>query len=341
MKNGKTGKTGKTGITGRTGEPEKTAQGYGGLLPAALAACLLQGAVFPLPAAAQPAFEQQRTARTQSGEPKKPVRENPEKTLLRDFGLLPETPPDLAPVRVEYDGAPVPVVLGVGAERRLDFGQAFRVGLDPAAAGFFDLEIYGPRLLIRAHRPVATRARVQLASGEVVPLDIRAVAGAGPAGPLEIAVAPARPAGGPGETPAVPASALPVAAPAPGYIDLVRHAAQRLYAPERLWTDAPGIARVPVPDEPLRLVRGVQVDAVPVAGWSAAGLAVTAVRIDNREPGTVRLDPRQVVGRWRAAAFHHGRLAPGAATVLYLVSDRPFGAALGIHRDPPGREGED
>lgn len=325
-------------------EPEKTAQGYGGLWPAALAACLLQGAALPLPTAAQPAFEQERTDRmnrTQSGEPKKPAQENAENTLLRDFGLLPEAPPDLAPVRLEYDGAPVPVVLGVGAERRLDFGQAFRVGLDPAVSGFFDLEIYGPRLLVRAHRPVATRARVQLASGEVVPLDIRAVAGAGPAGPLEIAVAPDRPAGASGEPPAVPASALPVPAPAPGYIDLVRHAAQRLYAPERLWTDAPGIARAPVPDEPLRLVRGLRVDAVPVAGWTAAGLAVTAVRIANREPGTVRLDPRQVVGRWRAAAFHHGRLAPGTATVLYLVSDRPFGDALGIHRDPPGRDGED
>ena len=65
---------------------------------------------------------------------------------------------------------------------------------------------------------------------------------------------------------------------------------------------------------------------------------VTAVRIDNLEQRTIRLDPRQVLGRWRAAAFQHGRLQPGAATALYLVSDGPFEASMGIHRilsEPP------
>ena len=125
----------------------------------------------------------------------------------------------------------------------------------------------------------------------------------------------------------------PIRVLAPGYIDLVRYAAQRLYAPPRLHTDRPGLRGVPIEQKPLRLVRGVRVAATPIAGWQEGGLLVTAVRIENLEDRTVQLDPRQIVGKWRAAAFHHGRLAPGSATALYLVSDEPFDTALGIHRD--------
>ena len=254
-----------------------------------------------------------------------------EERMLRDFGLLPEAPLDLTPVRIEYSGAPVPIVVGVGTERRLIFGHPFRIGLDPAVSGFFDLEIYDRHLLVRALRPVSTRARVQLASGLVIPLDIRAVAGVGPSAPLEIAIAQDPPATDAEEEKTIPASALPQPAPAPGYVDLVRHAAQRLYAPERLWTDRAGIRTLPVDRSPQRLIRGVRVDARPIAAWEDGGLVVTAVRIDNLEERTIRLDPRNVVGQWRAAAFQHGRLQPGAATALYLVADRPFESALGIH----------
>ena len=253
-----------------------------------------------------------------------------EEEMLRDFGLLPETPLDLTPVRVEYSGAPVPIVIGVGTERRLIFEQPFRIGLEPAVAGYFDLEIYDRHLLLRALRPVSTRVRVQLASGLVIPLDIRAVAGAGPAGPVEIAVVQASPSQPVEEPPVVPASALPQPMPAPGYVELVRHAAQQLYAPERLRTVRRAMTGIPVSDGNHRLVRGVQIEARPVAAWEEGGLVVTAVRIDNLEKRTIRLDPRDVVGRWRAAAFQHARLRSGEATALYLVSDKPFEEALGI-----------
>ncbi len=251
--------------------------------------------------------------------------------ILRDFGLLPEIPPDLTPEQVEFSGAPVPIVVGVGTERRLMFEQPFRIGMEPAVSGYFDLEIYDRHLLLRAHRPVSTRARIQLASGQIIPLDIRSVTGAGPAGPLEISIVPSTPPENSDETPVVLASALPQPAKAPGYIELVRHAAQRLYAPERLWTERPGIREVPVTRENRRLIRGVRVEAKPIASWEEGGLVVTAVRIDNLEQRTIRLDPRQVLGRWRAAAFQHGRLQPDRATALYLVSDKPFEASMGIH----------
>ena len=233
-----------------------------------------------------------------------------DENMMRDFGLLPETPLDLTPTSIEYSGAPVPIVVGVGTERRLVFEHPFRIGIEPAVSGFFDLEIYGKNLLIRANRAVSTRARVQLSSGTTVPLDIQAVAGAGPAGPLEIAVAMPPAETVDEEEPVVPATALPRPAPSPGYVDLVRHAAQLLYAPPRLQSDRPGLRNVPVTRDPVRLVRGVRVESTPIASWEEGGLVITAVRITNLEKRPVRLDPRQIVGHWRAASFHHGRLRP-------------------------------
>lgn len=262
--------------------------------------------------------------------------------MMRDFGLLPPEPVDLAPVRVEYTGAPVPVLLSVGAERRLIFEGPFRFGLEPAVAGSFELEFYDRYLLIRPVRPVATRARVQV-SGRIIPLDIQAVAGSGPAAPLEIVAAMAAPGEETTDDPVIPEPVLPRPAPAPGYVDLVRYAAQALYAPQRLVKPRPGIRDVPVAQERIRLLRGAIVDTSPIASWEEGGLVVTAVRIDNAGSLSVRLDPRNVVGQWRAAAFQHAVLRPGETTALYLVSDVPFETALGIHydasRSPAGGSG--
>lgn len=284
---------------------------------------LAEDVLFRVDSPASPADD----GRNRPGSPGLPAEDE---KMMRDFGLVPEPPLDLTPVRIEYSGAPLPVVVGVGTERRLVFEQPFRIGLEPAVAGFFQLEIYGRHLLLEALRPVSTRIRVQLASGLVIPLDVRAVIGAGPAGPLEIAAAPPAPAGEDEEL-VVPVSVLPHPALAPDYVDLARHAAQRLYAPERLWTERPGMRSVPVSREAVRLIRGVHVEASPVAAWEEGGLIVTAVRIDNLEKRTIRLDPRNVVGHWRAAAFQHGLLRPRAATAVYLISDVPFESALGIY----------
>lgn len=255
--------------------------------------------------------------------------------LLRDFGLLPEPPLEPPPVRVDYTGAPVPVTLGVGVERRLVFEQPFRLGLEPAVASAFEFEIYDRQLLVSVRRPLTTRARVQLADGRLIPLDIEGVVSAGVTAPLEIlAGTGAGPASAAAARPEPPPLALP--ARPPGYVDLVRFAAQRMYAPPRLFADWPGITASPVAQEPVRLLRGARILATPLASWQAGRLTVTAVRLDNRESRRIGLDPRQVVGIWKAAAFHHRALGAGGSTALYLVSDRAFAEALGIHAQVRG-----
>ncbi len=122
-----------------------------------------------------------------------------------------------------------------------------------------------------------------------------------------------------------------------GYVALVRHAAQSLYAPPRLIPRSGTIFQTPLPDRgPVALVRGAQVLATPVASWRAEGpraaLWVTAVKLRNLLDHPVVLDPRDLRGRWRGASFQHARL--GAAgdetdtTTVYLISDRRFAKAM-------------
>ena len=123
-----------------------------------------------------------------------------------------------------------------------------------------------------------------------------------------------------------------------GYVALVRHAAQTLYAPPRLIPRADRIVRAPLRSrDTVHLVRGAHVEALPIAAWRAQGpygpLWVTAVKLRNRLERPVTLDPRDLRGQWRAASFQHARLSGAGAstdtTTVYLVADRRFDQALG------------
>jgi integrating conjugative element protein (TIGR03749 family) len=117
-----------------------------------------------------------------------------------------------------------------------------------------------------------------------------------------------------------------------GYAALTRYAAQQLYAPTRLIPRQSGVIAIPVNGEPVDLVYGAKVEAVPVAAWKVGLQYVTAVKLTNRTQRAVVLDPRELRGSWLAATFQHNRLLPADneadTTAVYLVSDRPFDVAL-------------
>ena len=117
-----------------------------------------------------------------------------------------------------------------------------------------------------------------------------------------------------------------------GYAALTRFAAQQLYAPTRLIPNQPGVVAMPVNAEPVDLVYGGKIEAVPVAAWKAGLRYVTAVKLTNRTQSPVVLDPRELRGSWLAATFQHNRLLPAGSeadtTAVYLVSDRRFDAAF-------------
>ena len=116
-------------------------------------------------------------------------------------------------------------------------------------------------------------------------------------------------------------------------IDLTRHAARMLYAPRRLAWAHPGVNQVRVDTTPLpRLLRGVNVDAVPVGGWHSGQLSVTAVRVTNKSNYPLDIPLESISGRWIAATAQHGRIGAAGTetdtTAIYLVCDRAFEACL-------------
>jgi integrating conjugative element protein (TIGR03749 family) len=133
------------------------------------------------------------------------------------------------------------------------------------------------------------------------------------------------------------------ASPHHGYIALTRFAAQQLYAPTRLLSEFPGVHRIPMPDRgPVALMTGIGVDpgtmrpvgvdveALPLIAWAGeSGLYVTAVRLRNRSPRALILDPRTALhGQWLAITFQHAQLRPTGhaadTSAVYLISARRF-----------------
>ena len=261
-----------------------------------------------------------------------------DRQVLEDFGLVEPAPAartapparvSAEPQQLVYDGAPLAVTVNVGRERRLVFETPVRISAAPEAADALEPEIYGASLLLVVNRPLTTRLQAQLADGEILPIDLHAVPEGASDRPLAIVRRAALEITAAAAPPAVPVEAIGEPPAAPSYVDLVRHAAQRLYAPERLIEPGPGLHAVPVATEPVRLLRWSQAATRPVAGWERAGLYVTAVRVTSLQDAPIVLDPRRLVGRWRAAAFQHRRLPARGETALYLVSDRPFAEAIG------------
>lgn len=129
------------------------------------------------------------------------------------------------------------------------------------------------------------------------------------------------------------------------YVRLIRFASQSLYAPERLMPADSAIHPIRMNStKPVMLVRGGDIEAIPVNSWRGGGFHITAVRLRNlsSEPlaivheasRVVRLFERTLIlasdirGEWLAAATQHTTLGPGGMhddrTTLYLISEHPF-----------------
>ncbi|PNB54587.1 TIGR03749 family integrating conjugative element protein, partial [Pseudomonas sp. FW305-130] len=107
---------------------------------------------------------------------------------------------------------------------------------------------------------------------------------------------------------------------------LTRYAAQNLYAPLRTVAPLPGVRRVPLSDSTAfsTLLPTERVSIKALAAWRLGDYWVTAVKIVNRGPGKVALDPRHLQATLYAATFQHADLGlagtPEDTTVAYLVT---------------------
>ena len=233
---------------------------------------------------------------------------------------------DTAPRRIHWQDSPIAVTLTVAEERRVSFPAPVSVGVPASLQALLRLQTVNGTVYLRAHAPFAeTRILVrELDSGQTYLLDLSATTGAGPS--EAIIVDPRPPAEYPSATGRVSTFGTH------SYVTLTRFAAQQLFAPLRLATPLPGVARVPVQTEAVLLVPGDSVEATPLMSWRAGNLYLTAVKLRNRSVRAQVLDPRQLRGNWLAATFQHARLLPTGdvadSTAVYLISAQPFAASF-------------
>jgi len=227
--------------------------------------------------------------------------------------------------RIEWKKAPIRLELTVGQEQRIEFPAAVKVGVPASVQGLLRTQSVNGMVYLLAHASFGSNRLMvrELDSGRIYLFDVTAAEEGGPSHPLQIYVTD-------NQSPSKDTAAAGVAVgqAQPGYIQLTRFAAQQLYAPTRLIKERPGIVRVPVSRDPVKLFHGGTIEANPLVAWRAGGLYLTAVKLTNRTEQARTLDPRDLRGAWLTATFQHHRLLPKGdeadTTAVYLISARPF-----------------
>ncbi len=242
------------------------------------------------------------------------------------------------PERVVWNKAPIAIPLVVGEERLVHFPDSVSIGLPQSLTPLLRSQsINGTLYLLARQAFEPTRVMVRSETdGPIYVLDISAAPGGADSRSLPdvqvLLQASQKPPQDLSQNAGADQSTSDKQSQSLGYAALTRYAAQQLYAPTRLIPRQPGVVAVPVNPEPVDLVVGGKIEAVPVAAWKAGLRYVTAVKLINRTQSPVVLDPRELRGSWLAATFQHNRLLPAGSeadtTVVYLVSDRRFDAAF-------------
>lgn len=232
--------------------------------------------------------------------------------------------------RIEWNKTPIQLDLKVGHERLVTLPGPVKVGVPASLQPLLRTQSVNGTVYLLASAPFdATRVMAQsVDGGQMFLFDVSASKDGGQTYPVQVYVKTN------GESHAETMDS-PIASQDStvqySYVALTRFAAQQLYAPARLIQDRSGIVRVPVKREPVSLMYGGAVDAMPLVAWRAGGLYVTAVKLTNRADQPQTLDPRNLRGTWLTAAFHHNRLLAAGneadTAAVYLISARPFEAA--------------
>ena len=226
-----------------------------------------------------------------------------------------------------YTGDPLPVLLPIGKERRIEIrgAQEIHIGLSGALKEHLHAESAGPHVWLTA-RDAFPPQRVYLRTGAgLLVLKVRTDPQA-PTEPLDIAV----------DLKDSRSPSLVLDRP-PSYVALMRYAVQTLYAPDHREDLVSRIRQILIDDKPVVLFRcratypsacGDAVESTLHAAWEALPYYVTAVKVRNRLPKSLMLDPRDIRGRFAASTIVHPRLeSSGSArdtTTVVLISHVPF-----------------
>jgi len=233
------------------------------------------------------------------------------------------------PEHIIWDRSPIPVVLPVGRERRIDFPVAVKLVVPKGAVSAsrpIQIREDGSVYWTATRKFTTQRVQAITFTGYSYLLDVSAEKG-GSSHPLVI-IDERVPAEEDGEADRQGGRVYDY-----DIVDLTRYAAQHVYAPGRLLKAMPGMTRIPVSAGACspRLYRFRELSFEPLASWQSPGIPtryVTAVRVTSGSSDETVFDPRRLRGEWLAASAQHTVLEPAGAdgdhTTWYLVSARPF-----------------
>lgn len=279
-----------------------------------------------------------------------------------DAGPPAASPESAAAVQTIWQGDPLPVVLKVGVERRIDFPEPI-ADLDlPQPVSAMSRVVLSPtgQLHWLAHAPFpSARVLATAVSGALYQLDVRArTEGATPERlvvrdpALEASIqaqtnAPTDPArleaAAAALIPDFLRPGLPGASgrnPRARYAALARFALAHYSGPARL---IPKLDATPVAVRPIAVRAWVRWPAAslqirPLRQWQAGTLHVTALGVDNPGSRSVPFEPKALRGRLLFVAALHPTLEPAGSghhgTVWAVVTEQPFNQAVIPHGAP-------
>jgi len=247
--------------------------------------------------------------------------------------------------RVLWEKIPIPIFVNVNEERIIHFPTDVRYWVPEYLSSKISILSAKGVLYITAHEPIKkTRIRIQtLDSHKVYLVDLVAEAGQMVAPELIIMDKDYI------ENQSVSTPIKPK--PADWYVRLTRFAAQSLYAAEHLMPVDDEITRVNINSvNTVPLVRGGDIEAIPVASWSGGGFYITAIRLRNLSDKKITIVYNKssitllkerffaidsdLRGTWLSASIQHhylgalGHKSQEDITSLYLVSTHTFRESL-------------
>ncbi|MCB1675162.1 MAG: TIGR03749 family integrating conjugative element protein [Halioglobus sp.] len=250
---------------------------------------------------------------------------------------------------VVWRKTPITVELIVGVEQLVVLPEDGAIGLPPELGNpdvFRTLVTGGTAYWMALEAFEPTRIKVRLDNGEYLLFDVSARIEKAPpaqAEPLQVVLSEAADTAGQGV-----ANDGPDGQAAVTLFELIRYAAQDLYAPARLVAPVPGVRPIPVAltgnmtalyDQGAH--RGLILQ--PHKAWAVGGLYVTAFIVTNEHSHPMILDNRKirhathnerngVAPHFVASSFFDTQLAPrgmpGNQTTLFIVTDQPIRAVL-------------
>ena len=244
-------------------------------------------------------------------------------------------------LQIVYRDEPIEVQLRVGSERRfmLKSAASVKVGIPQSLRNKLSVTTIGSQVWLRANQSfedqkiIFQQSDVKMADAKIPETKMVLILSAGyddpPGAPVLLSIDP-------GIT-AISQVSVTDSNCNIGMVALARYALQWAYAPRRLLTGNPCITATDYPKGLIDIMSCLRVNepicgggvfARPIAAWRTSELYATLLELKNTLQTTIDLDPRAIVGNFKAAALAHSRLEPAdttkSVTALVVIGDKPL-----------------